>query len=65
MMLLSTVLSITVEIGSPAKHMCVSSSSQPLPNHEVFADLCCLSRSITFTCVRRQKWASVQGFLWL
>jgi len=41
--------------------LCVSSSGQPHPNHDVFADLCRLSRSIMFTCVRRLEWAPKIG----
>ena len=44
----------------PSKHICVSSSRPPLPNHDVFGDLCRFSSSITFTCVRRLDRASLR-----
>jgi len=37
----------------PSKHICVSSPRPPLPNHDVFGDLCRFSSSITFTCACR------------
>lgn len=47
-------MSNTAQIRSPDKHMCVFSSRQSLPNHDVFADSCRILRSIiTFTRVLR------------